>query len=195
MRSNLILWSLRHSLARNDCSIIWQTRHTCCHPTWEPYHGLWTCLHGYSGVMKCLTVMACYQKNAGSVCLHKGLWISVEGTADCTLCCKTCWGSLQERRLLGHDEQEVQAIYHHSCLGKCTFPIGTCRYQDAWILQQRRSTSHWQHECQHIIRYHRIYFWYLQEQEVTEQTVRCNVFCPDDNVVLKSRKRIRYKNN
>ena len=48
---------------------------------------------------------------------------------------------------------------------------------------------------QYIIRYHRIYFWYLQEQEVTEQTIRCNVFCPDDTVVLKSRKRIRYKNN
>ena len=55
MRNNLILWSLRHSLARNDCSIIWPTRHTCYLPTWEPYHGSWTCLHGYYGGMKCLT--------------------------------------------------------------------------------------------------------------------------------------------
>ena len=27
------------------------------------------------------------------------------------------------------------------------------------------------------------------------ETVRCNVFCPDDTVVPKSRERIRYKNN
>ncbi len=35
-------------------------------------------------------------------------------------------------------------------------------------------------------------FWYLQKQEVTEQTVRCNVFCLDDTA-FKSRERIRYK--
>ena len=54
-----------------------------------------------------------------------------EGTAGCNLCCKTHRGHLQERRFLGHDEQEVQALYHHSCLGKRTFPTGTCRYRDA----------------------------------------------------------------
>ena len=35
-------------------------------------------------------------------------------------------------------------------------------------------------------------FWYLQKQEVTEQTVRGNVFCLDDTA-FKSRERIRYK--
>lgn len=51
--------------------------------------------------------------------------------AGCTLCCKTRRGHLQERRLLNHDEQGVQAPYHYSCLRKCTFQIGTCWYQDA----------------------------------------------------------------
>lgn len=106
------------------------------------------------------TAMTRYRKNAGSVCLHKGLWILAERTAGCTSCCKT-------HRAISSARTKVSRSWRAGSASSMSLLISwethipdrhVSGIGDAWIPQSGRSISHRQHEHQYIIRHHWIYF-------------------------------------